>query len=201
MSIEVMSLVWKCYPGGGSKLLTMLALADWAGSDGSRIYPSMATLAAKIRMSERQVTRIVRELTTERWRPDAEPFLEHLNPKNKGGRKTTNRYQINRKTLSDCHRLGSETLTNDTLNPDISNGNPDIAMSADTLEPLEPLTVPATDAARTWKPDEDREATLTRYLDSLKTLPVDPRELKRARQELTDFQDEKKKAGGIVGRI
>ena len=86
-----MSLVWKCYPGGGSKLLTMLALADWAGSDGSRIYPSMATLAAKIRMSERQVTRIVHELTTGRWRPEAEPFLEHLNPDNKGGRKTTNR--------------------------------------------------------------------------------------------------------------
>ena len=200
MSIEVMSLVWKCYPKGGSKLLTMLALADWAGSDGARIYPSMATLAAKIRMSERQVTRIVRELTTERWRPEAEPFLEHLNPANKGGRKTTNRYQINRKTLSDCHRLASETLTNDTVNPDISSVNPDIAVSGDSLDTLEPLTVSAADAARTWDPGEDREATLVRYLDSLKNLPVDPRELSRARQELTDFQDEKKKAG-IVGRI
>ena len=40
----------------------MLALADWAGEDGGRIYPSMSTLAKKIRMSERQAIRIMRDL-------------------------------------------------------------------------------------------------------------------------------------------
>ena len=64
MSIKVIALVWDRYPGGGSRLLTMLALADWAGEDGGRLYPSMAPLAKKIRMSERQAIRIMRDLVT-----------------------------------------------------------------------------------------------------------------------------------------
>lgn len=46
----------------------MLALADWAGDDGGRIYPSMETLAAKVRLSEADhVRRLVKGLVDEGW--------------------------------------------------------------------------------------------------------------------------------------
>jgi Helix-turn-helix domain len=61
MSIRIMSRVWDHYPGKGSDLLAMLALADWSDDDG-RCYPSIAALAKKIRLKERQTQNAVREL-------------------------------------------------------------------------------------------------------------------------------------------
>lgn len=55
MSIEVMTLVWKHYPEGGSELLLALALADIGQDDGSRIHPSVQFMAHKTRMSERNI--------------------------------------------------------------------------------------------------------------------------------------------------
>jgi len=55
MSIDLMTLVWKHYPQGGSELILALALADIAQDDGSRIYPSVEFMANKTRMSERNV--------------------------------------------------------------------------------------------------------------------------------------------------
>ena len=56
-----MSRVWDHYPGKGSDLLAMLALADWSDDDG-RCYPSVAALAKKIRLRERQTQNAVRSL-------------------------------------------------------------------------------------------------------------------------------------------
>ena len=53
MSIRIMTLVWDKFPAAGSELMAMLALADWAGDDGGSLYPSMAAVAAKIRLSEK----------------------------------------------------------------------------------------------------------------------------------------------------
>ena len=61
MSIRVMSRVWDHYPGKGSDLLAMLALADWSDDDG-RCYPSVSALAKKIRLKERQTQNAVRSL-------------------------------------------------------------------------------------------------------------------------------------------
>ncbi len=57
-----MTAVWDsgCYSGG--TLLLLLALADIAGDDGSRVFPSIATLAKKTRLDERSVRRLLRKL-------------------------------------------------------------------------------------------------------------------------------------------
>lgn len=62
MSIELMSLVWKKFPRGGSDKLVMLAMADWGDDMGGRIYPSIPKLAAKVNVSESQARRIVHGL-------------------------------------------------------------------------------------------------------------------------------------------
>lgn len=62
MSIKVMTLVWDRFPGSGSELLAMLALADWCSDTGDNLYPSISTLAAKIRVSVSQARRILHNL-------------------------------------------------------------------------------------------------------------------------------------------
>lgn len=61
MSIAVMNHVWNNSPQAGGSLVLLLKLADWANDEGI-CYPSMAKLAKKSRMSERQARRIVRLL-------------------------------------------------------------------------------------------------------------------------------------------
>lgn len=61
MSIRVMSMVWDAYPGGGSDLLALLALADWSDDEG-RCWPSMASIAKKTRLSEKQARRVVHSI-------------------------------------------------------------------------------------------------------------------------------------------
>jgi len=48
MSVEVMSMVFKHYPEGGSEMLLALALADFSNDTGTQIYPSVAALAKKL---------------------------------------------------------------------------------------------------------------------------------------------------------
>ena len=54
-----MSLVWENYKAGGSRKLTMLALADWCDDNGGSLFPSMAGIARKINSSRSQTRRIV----------------------------------------------------------------------------------------------------------------------------------------------
>jgi uncharacterized phage protein (TIGR02220 family) len=61
MSIRVMSRVWDSSRLGGTELLCLLAIADFANDDGVA-YPSVATLAAKIRMSHRNTNYLLRKL-------------------------------------------------------------------------------------------------------------------------------------------
>lgn len=61
MSIAVMTKVWASYPGAGSELLAMLALADWADDNGN-CYPSMSAIAKKVRLSKSQAQRVVHGL-------------------------------------------------------------------------------------------------------------------------------------------
>lgn len=62
MSIACTSRVWENADAKGSELLLLLALADHAHDDGSEAFPSVATLAAKTRLSERSVQRLLRTL-------------------------------------------------------------------------------------------------------------------------------------------
>jgi hypothetical protein len=64
MSIRLMSRVWEDSPQKGGDLIVLLALADWANDEG-HCWPSMPTLAAKARMSERNVQKILTRLKDE----------------------------------------------------------------------------------------------------------------------------------------
>ena len=54
MSFKVQDLVWMHYPGVGSELSLALALARYAQEDGSRIFPSVATLQQLTRQASRR---------------------------------------------------------------------------------------------------------------------------------------------------
>lgn len=61
MAVRVSDAVWDGYPGGGSDLLALLALADWADEEG-RCFPSMQKIADKMRLSKSQAQRTVHRL-------------------------------------------------------------------------------------------------------------------------------------------
>ena len=61
MSIKVMSAVWERSQHKGSALLLLLALADFANDTGE-CWPAVGTLAHKIRMSDRSVSRLLQTL-------------------------------------------------------------------------------------------------------------------------------------------
>ena len=61
MSVRIMSQVWENSRQKGGKLLTLLAIADFANDDGLA-WPSIETLQKKTRMSRRCVQNAIREL-------------------------------------------------------------------------------------------------------------------------------------------
>lgn len=87
MSVKVMSLVWECRALSNGWLLAMLALADFASDSGSNIYPSVATLSVKLRISERQTQRMLRDMEAAGWISCVDNSL--------GGRGNSRHYAIN----------------------------------------------------------------------------------------------------------
>lgn len=61
MSVEVTAAVWKSSKASGTALLVLLAIADYADRDG-RAYPSITSIAEKVRTSERNVQKLLRKL-------------------------------------------------------------------------------------------------------------------------------------------
>ena len=62
MSIKVMTYIWEHSKHKGSGLLLLLAIGDHAHDDGTGAYPSVKTLAEKVRMSERSVHYLIKRL-------------------------------------------------------------------------------------------------------------------------------------------
>ncbi len=62
MSVYVSTIVWQYSEAKLSNRLLMLAIADFADDRGGNAYPSVATLVAKTKTSERQVRTGLREL-------------------------------------------------------------------------------------------------------------------------------------------
>lgn len=62
MSIKVSRLVWASGVTPPSTRLVLLCLADLAGDDGGRLWPSMATIARRCQISDRQAQRIMKSL-------------------------------------------------------------------------------------------------------------------------------------------
>ncbi|MFC9424013.1 helix-turn-helix domain-containing protein, partial [Bacillus velezensis] len=67
MAARMTGMVFERYPGGGGELLLALALADNAHDDGTRIFPSVGTLAVKSRQSERSVQYQLRKMERIGW--------------------------------------------------------------------------------------------------------------------------------------
>lgn len=84
MSIKIMSEVWAHADSEGGELLVLLALADFANDDGW-CFPSVATIAAKARLQERQTRILIRRL-------EMKGLV--LCPSTKGGAGNSNRYRV-----------------------------------------------------------------------------------------------------------
>lgn len=133
MSIRVMSRVWDHYPGKGSDLLAMLALADWSDDDG-RCYPSVAALARKIRLQERQAQRSLRDLIKQ-------GFLSVTGNEHGGAPGMTRRYRVNLERLTG--------VTQDTPpQVDGCHARRETGVSGDTQTVNEPSVVISTQRAR-----------------------------------------------------
>lgn len=156
MSVKVSGAVWDSELDRATKYV-LLALADHAKHDGTDVYPSIGLVSWMTGYDERQVRRIVRQL-------EAEGILKREDGDDgKGGRSKTTHYRIILGMLPerdpyDPQKGGKKTAFTDasdggnpdissTQNPDIPDTkadilseNPDIAMSA---EPLEPLVEPS----------------------------------------------------------
>lgn len=96
MSIQVISRVLSGAPVGPVKTLLLVVMADFADDDGW-CYPSVATLARKVRISERTVQRAMREM-------QADGLLDILENAGPGG---SNRYRVN----TDYAALGGDRMT------------------------------------------------------------------------------------------
>lgn len=107
MSIRVMSAVWDKFPGSGSSLLTMLALADWS-DDVGRCFPSVSSIANKVRLSSDQARRVVHQLIDS-------GFVAVIAGKT-GGR-MSRRYQINLDSLTPCTDASPSTDASPALAP------------------------------------------------------------------------------------
>ena len=101
MSMAVMTKVWERFPGIGTELNCMLAMADWCNDAGGSLYPSIQLLAARMRVSRTQAQRTLRKLEPQ-GSTDAEIaeairrgewFIRVVGNKNCGG--SSHQYQVN----------------------------------------------------------------------------------------------------------
>lgn len=116
-----MNAVWADGPEDHAGLLVLLAMADIAGDDG-KLWPSVATIAAKARMSERNARRVIRILEEDGW----------LETDVNRGRNKTSTYRINTdKITGQDNRTKWPGGQNDPENRTKRAGKPDIAVSAE----------------------------------------------------------------------
>lgn len=106
-----MSWVWDHSPVGGSELLVLLAIADCASDDGTKAWPSVATLARKCRVDGRTVQRIIRRLSE----------AGHLVVEASAGGRGSNRYAVvmtgGELSTPPADRHPGQSATGDTATP------------------------------------------------------------------------------------
>ena len=130
MSIKLMSCIWENFPRGGGEKLVLLALADWADDFGYRIYPSIAAVAKKTNLSERQVQRILNKFVDD-------GILEIVANEN-GGRNRTRHYHMNASAIK-----GDIMTPIEDIKGDICDIKGDTHVTRSIIEPLvEPLEPP-----------------------------------------------------------
>jgi hypothetical protein len=184
MSIRVMSMVWESYPGGGSELLALLALADWS-DDSGRCYPSMASISKKIRLQQRQAKRIVHQLIED-------GFVQVVGNEFGGAPGASRQYRLILSRLTGVAQDTPTGVTEDTPLPETGvmedidgcHGRPETGVAQDTLTVIEPSrTVNTREQARSLpegagKKKKSATVTLGQFLDACKasgekTIPGD----------------------------
>jgi hypothetical protein len=128
MSIRIMSRVWAEAPYAGSRLLVLLALADWANEEGI-CWPSLLTIANKTRLGSRQVNNILRRLLA-----DQAISIEKAG----GGRGVVNHYRMN---------LGRDSLQSSTPNHNSTNRT-SLKSATETMKPCSKKPVLSVGAIR-----------------------------------------------------
>lgn len=139
MSVRVLTKVWDGYPGGGSELLTLLALADWSDDDG-HCFPSIRKIAEKVRLKERQAQRVVHSLI-------AAGFVEVIGNELGGPPGSSRRYCLNLSRLTGVSHdtpAGVVEVTPIARTGVIQDGDGchprrETGVSHDTLTVIEPL--------------------------------------------------------------
>jgi hypothetical protein len=142
MSIRIMSKVWEFYPGGGTELLSLLALADWSDDDG-RCYPSIASIAKKIRLKERQAQRLVHKLIADGY--------VHVTGNALGGVPgSTRQYRLNISRLTGVAHDTPIKGTGVTHDVDGCHMTPYTGVTHDTLTTIEPSLTTNAHFAQFW---------------------------------------------------
>lgn len=100
MSVRIMTRVWDHFPGSGSKLLVMLAFADWSDDDGGNIYPSILKAANKVRLTTCQARRVIHQLIDDGW-------IQVIANPHGGAPGSTRHYRINLEKLGDTPSAGA----------------------------------------------------------------------------------------------
>lgn len=164
MAVRVLSLVWDGFPGGGSELLAMLALADWSDDNG-RCYPSIAAISRKVRLSKSQTQRVVHGLIDDGYLKVTANAL--------GGSPTqTRNYRIifDRLTGS-AHATGSVDATGRTHAAEGSHpcGGRGSAHATQTVsEPSTTVRVDAQALSSSTRKVKSKELTLSQFLEDCK---------------------------------
>lgn len=133
MSGKVVGLVMERYPGKGGEFGVMLAMAESAHDDGSRVFPAVATVGRKARVCERQARRHIGALKDAGW---------IILVREGGGRNRASEYRIDIDKLMACPIYGNPQKADtamsgfsDDINPDISSDKPGHFEQPQTINP------------------------------------------------------------------
>lgn len=145
MSIRIMSWVWDSGPADQAQTMVLLAIADFC-DDSGMCWPSVASIAQKARMSERNARRIIRALQDAGW----------LDIEEQRGRNQTNRYRVKKPDIVSAR---TECPPGQMEHENRTNGarKPDTAMSA---EPSRTIREPSETRAKKSEKDDDATATI-----------------------------------------
>lgn len=111
MSVHVSSLVWKTTLRTTDKII-MLKLADVANDDGSRVFPSVETIARECGCSDRTVQRTLKRFVDELGILEVVAFA-------KGGRGHATEYRVVLERVTNLHPLSGKGRQSDTLHVDV----------------------------------------------------------------------------------
>jgi len=128
MSIKVTTAVWEHSQFKGERLLVLLALADWS-SDAGVCFPSISSIAAKSRISERSASKIMSEF---RQAEVLEVLVEG------GGRGNIPTYRLKGERCAGFEFLKGELQRTERVNATTRKGAPErIAIMKNHHEPSE----------------------------------------------------------------